>query len=414
MNATLILAGVVWLSAIYRRPTGDRRDASAWALSGTLAALAMGLTLKVPAVYASGDATLGELTLPQLIEDACVVLSACCVVLSAFGTQVLLLHLLQPAGAASKLARRHAVITGLTVTTMTVAFLAARPVAGRQALQAQLAEPGLIEFRGIYLAFLAWVFVDMTRLCWRFSAQAGDRLLAIGLRLIALGGVVGLGYVGSGALQILAAGQHDVSLVQQAQRNSDLLIGLATLLVVVGSVLSPVVTRITARRRRPKTAEAGTPAELQTLWRGLTQELPEFVLPPAARAGLTGREELYRQVIEIEDARRALRPLRSEAIEQAAAQAVSLHGIEDFDREVASEAVALVLTVDRLRTDVTPAGRQADGAAPPNRLASTATTSGNLDWEVGRLARVGRWYDDRALAATGRRLLNSDRDTTCS
>ncbi len=397
MSMTAILAAAVWLSAISRRPTSTRREPGAWALSGTLAALAMGLTLTVPAVYAAVEAASDVPNLPQLLKNTCVVLSA-------FGTQVVLLYLLHPAAAASTRARRHAVITVVTVTVMTGALLAARPVADSDAMRSQFAEPGFVQSRSIYLAFLAWAFIDIARLCWRFSTLAGDRLLAMGLRLIALGGVVGLGYVAAGALQIVAAGQQDLALVQRTQDSSDALIGLSTLLVVLGSTLSPVMARLTPRR--PRSTHEAAPAELQTLWRGVTQQLPEFVLPPAARAGLTGREELYRQVIEVEDARRALRPLRSEAIERAATQAVEQHGVDDSQREVAAEGVALALVVDLLRMNVTPASPEKDvDADPPVPWSSAGVTAGSLDSEVDRLGRVGRWYDDRPLVDTARWLL---------
>lgn len=396
---TTVLAVVAWLSAVYRRPAA-KREPGAWALSGTLAALALGLTLKVAAVYEAVEDLTRVANLAQLIKDASVVLSA-------FGTQVVLLHLLHPAAGATARARRRAVVTAVTLAAMAGAFLLARPVVGFDALHAQLAAPGLLEFRTVYLVFLVWAFVDIARLCWRFARLAGDRLLTMGLRLIAAGGVVGLGYVASGAVQVLAAGRHDLALVQRTQHASDALIALATLLVVLGSTLPSIIARTAGRRASWAGVAGSAPPGLQTLWAGVTRALPEFVLPTSTRAGLTAQEQLYRQVIEVEDARLALRPLRDAAVEQAAAEAVVQHGVDDSQRGAAVEGIALALAVDRLHTGDAPLSLPAGLATDPPALPGPrpAGPAGNLDAEISWLASVGRWYGDETLTSAARRLL---------
>lgn len=400
---TAMLAILVWLAAVYRRPPANRREPGAWALSATLAALALGLTLKVPAVYAAVEDVSSVANLAQLIKDACVVLSA-------FGTQVVLLHLLHAPALARARVRRRALVAVLAVTVMAAAFLLARPVGGLNELRADLAAPGLVEFRGVYLLFLVWAFVDIARLCWRFARLAGDTVLALGLRLIAAGGVVGLGYAASGAVQMLAAGRRDLSLVQQTQHTSDALIALATLLVVLGSTLPALAARLGRQPQAspaPAPAMQMAPADLHALWAGVTRALPEFVLPPAAREGLTGQEQLYRQVIEIEDARLALRPLRDAAVEQAAAQAVAQHGLDEREHDAAVEGVALALAMDRLRTEDAPLAMPTglSSAAPPLLALGDLGLADSLGAEVTWLSSVGRWYGDDSLTATARRLL---------
>ena len=397
-----MLALVAWLSAVYRRPTVNRRAPGAWALSGTLAALALGLTLKLPAVYNAVGSVTGVANLAQLVKDASVVLSA-------FGTQVVLLHLLHPPAAAIARARRRAMVTVLAVSAMAAAFLLAQPVTGVDALHAHMADPGLVEFRSIYLIFLAWAFVDIARLCWRFAGLAGEAPLAAGLRLISAGGIVGLAYTASGAAQLLAASRDHLPLVQRTQHSSDALIGLATLLVVLGSILPPTVARVAARRVAPRRGAAVEPAPpgLQNLWAGVTRALPEFVLPAAARSSLTAQEQLYRQVIEVEDARLALRSLRDAAVERAAVQAVAQHGVDEADRDAALEGVALALAVDRLRAGGTPLamppGRETD--SPPLLGPGRGGTAGSLDSEVLWLSSVGRYYGDDSLTSTAKHLL---------
>lgn len=395
---TALLAVLAWAAAAYRLRVGNQREPGAWALPATLAALALGLTLKVPAVYqAAGDIT-GAPNLGQLLKDTSVVLSA-------FGTQVVLLHLLHPPGRAPALARRRLLATALTVAAMAAFFARAAPVSGgMDALRASLASPGLLEFRCLYLLFMAWVFTDIARLCWRFASLAGEQLLAAGLRLIAAGGAVGLAYVASGGLQVLAAGYGELALVRQSQRASDALIALAALLVVLGSTLPALASRLGLHRRVSPAGAGGATAGLETLWCGVTGALPDFVLSAPPGGGVEASERLYRQVIEVEDARLALRPLRDEAVERAAEQAVARRGVVDLERPAAVEGAALVLAVDRLSSGATPA--QAPWAPAQGVRGPDAAGSGTaLQSEVAWLSSVGRWYGDERLASTARELL---------
>jgi hypothetical protein len=82
-----VLAVVTALAAAYRVPRHRDRRLSEWAMSGTLAALAAGLALQAPALYDAVGEAAGAPHLAQLLVDACAPLSA-------FGTQVVLLHML--------------------------------------------------------------------------------------------------------------------------------------------------------------------------------------------------------------------------------------------------------------------------------------------------------------------------------
>lgn len=305
-----LVALLAWVVAACRLPARDQRTPAAWSLLATLVALAAGLTVKVPLVHdALGQAT-GVPDLAQLLMDACVVASGC-------GAQLVLLYLLHAPAAARAPAARRVLLNGTAVTAMTLIFLTAdRPAGGVEAVATHLADPGLLEFRLTYLAFLGWALADIARLCWRFAALADDRLLAVGLRTIAAGCLSALGYVATSGLQVLAAARQDPRALELTQTLAEALIAIAALLVLAGSSLPAVGPRLGLRTGR-------TPDEhtdhVVALWRALTQALPDVVLPTDPG---TPDERLYRQVIEIEDARRALRPLRDATVEQAAAQAV--------------------------------------------------------------------------------------------
>ena len=395
----IILAITAWFAAVYRRP-GARRAAGDWALPATLATLALGLTFKVPAVYSEVGKITGVPNLGQLIKD-------CSAVLSAFGTQLVLLHLLHGPREAVAQARRRAAAPVLTLMVMTLAFALADTGSTIEELHARLADTGLLEFRGAYLLFLAWAFADIARLCWRFAALAGERALATGLRLIAAGGAVGLAYVASGTVQVLAAGQRDLPLVQRVQHVSDGLIALATLLVILGSTLPALAARFgrtsSAGHDERSGLHSGQRQALEGLWLSLTQSLPEFVLPEAAQVRPSANERLYRQVIEIEDSRLALRPLRDQAVERAAAQAANEQGVRQADRAAAVEGAALALAVRRLRLEARTRGAVARRPVEPEpgpingeRPGARATS---LDSEAAWLAEVGLWYSNEGLVS---------------
>jgi len=81
---------ICFVAAAYKLPRRRGSVDSGLALAGTLAALGLGLTLKLPGVYRSFDALLGMHNVAQLPKNAFVLLSA-------FGTQVILLQLVHGA-----------------------------------------------------------------------------------------------------------------------------------------------------------------------------------------------------------------------------------------------------------------------------------------------------------------------------
>ncbi len=387
---TLVLGAIAAVAAAYRVPRHRSRRLSDWALSFTLIALAVGLVLKTPGLSSAADT-------PELVQF----LVNACALLSAFGTQVVLLYMLRTPADALAPVRRRTALTAVTLVLMLMYFLAAGPVPGEaDARRMHQAEPGLLEFRGLYLAFLTWAFVDIVRLCRRFASLAGDRLLAAGLRLVAAGGVVGLGYVLAGVLQIAGAAAQDVDVVREAHRASNALIALATVLVVVGSTLPAVGSRIDTLAG----SSSGGQAEdgLEPLWRALTSALPEIVLPTDRESE---DEELYRRVIEVEDARLALRPLRTPGLQEAAERAVQLCGVGERERQAALEAAALALALERrarghvLMAPTSPAALLDVGCGeqPDDR---------DLHSQIGWLSAVGRWFSNPELVATARRMLS--------
>lgn len=332
-----VVAFVTWLAALYKLPRGRRTGPADWALAGTLAALALGLTLKVPAVYKAVDSASGRTNLAQLPKDVSAVLSA-------FGTQVILLYLVHGAADAGARVRRRALIVAAAVLVMAVGFLLA--VTGAedpQFARQHAASSGLVEFFVVYLAYLAFAFADIVRLCTRFARLAGERLLATGLRLIAAGGAFGIAYVVASGLSLLAIARGRQSQGEGFNSASESLIILATLLVVVGSTMPSWGPRLGLQPRASTRSARAQLAQLEPLWLGLTAAVPDVVLDAApgqrGRAGL--QERLYRRVIEIEDARLSLRPLLTPVVHDAAVQVVASQSHEGETADAAVEGLVL-------------------------------------------------------------------------
>lgn len=213
---------------------------------------------------------------------------------------------------------------------------------------------------------------------------------------------------------MLAAGQRDLPLVQRVQHVSDGLIALATLLVILGSTLPALAARF---GRTPSAGQdgrrgllSGQRQALEGLWLSLTQSLPEFVLPDAAQVRPSANERLYRQVIEIEDSRLALRPLRDQAVERASAQAANEQGVREADRAAAVEGAALALAVRRLRLEARTRGavvrRPVEPAPGPLKAERPGARATSLDSEAAWLAEVGHWYSNEGLVSCAQRHLD--------
>lgn len=394
MGDTGIIAAAVltWLAAAYKLASLRRGSPAGRALLAALVLLAVGLTVKVGGVYRAVDEAAGRANLAQLLKDGCVVASAC-------ATQVLLLHLSRTRGDAGPRVRTRVVVLVLALAAMISFFLVAAPGAEDvKYLSRHGASAGLFEFRLVYLAYLAFAFGDIVRLCTRFARLAGEPLLTLGLRLVAAGGVVGVGYAAVNALSVLAARDGATGRVDALQSLSKGLIVVATLLVVVGSTLPAWGPRVGLRdpgRGRRAQRQA---ARLEPLWAALREELPDIVLDAPAlggRRGAVAAEVLYRRVIEIEDGRLALRAYLQPGVEEAARLVGVQRGLEGERLDAAVEASQLAGALRAHRSG----GRGAGGGSDRAPRVGVADLESEAEW-LGAVADAfaDREYVDAVLS----------------
>ena len=355
-----LLLLVAWRSAAVVRRRENPALRAHWF---ALAALALGLVMYVPVVALAVDHALGVPNVAGRLGQGLTITGAC-------SAQILLLHLVRPRAEATRLARRRVALLLLALAVMAAAFLVAPT--GDEALRFTVAygtAPWMWAYWAAYLSFLVTAGVDIARLCTRYSrATAGA--LALGLRLIAVGAVLGVadGLVTGAYVLVRHAGLDDLPLGQATLHL--VLQPLAAALVVAGSALPALARRRPLRPLGEVLARRRALRGLDPLWRDLLAEAPELVLDDASWQRALSRDvdaldfRLYRHVIELRDVRLLLRPWVPASTAAAATKSARVEGLEGVTLQAAVEAACLREAVQRRRADGPPAVAAEEVAVP--------------------------------------------------
>jgi hypothetical protein len=272
--------------------------------------------------------------------------------------------------------------------------------------------PYVLEYRLIFLAYLALVGFKMIRLCWRYARLAQPPALTLGLRVVALGAAFGFGYLAHEGLRVAARRLGYGDPLPGSDALTRLLGAGAVGLVVVGSTMPawgprvgvPALARWVGRYRAHR--------RLYPLWRDLARATPEIALAPPRSAladALTVRDlgfRLYRRVIEIRDGGLALRPHLDPAVAEQVRAACRAAGLPEEEAEAVVEAACLAAALEAKRR-----GEAAHTAAGTLGLAGGADVAS----EVALLERVAGCYRRspivRAVRAGGQRAAAGSRPT---
>jgi hypothetical protein len=384
-----------------RRQPGSRAPR---ALFATLLALAVGWTFLVEPVARAAERVTGVELVGQLLADVFALGTGC-------GTQAMLVYLTHDDTAGRRLMRPRLAALAAAVVVMAGVFVVSRPAR----LSGQLAvDYGASDFYLAYfapfLAYLAYIFVGITRLCWRAARRPGTPVfLAAGLRLIAAGGSAGLVYVALRAGYIaVARATGSTELGESYAKLSDLVVALVTVLVVAGATLPSWGPRLALYR---------DVQQLSPLWRALIGRFPELALAPvptpvadALPVGDIPRRR-NRRVIEILDARLELRSRFRRATAARAHALATDAGLQGQDLAATVEAAQIAVALQ----DPPHAG-SGPGAAPeertdgpdhahgPELLAApdgggNLDGAGDLDGEAGWLRKVSTAYASSPVVA---------------
>ncbi|MEQ4302037.1 MAB_1171c family putative transporter [Plantactinospora sp. B6F1] len=317
----LFCAGVAWIAVSYKLVALARnpRNLNLWVLTLCIALPAAGFTMAVPAVYTSVNRLFGVPNLASLLVYGCIV---------GYSITALVMLMLwhMPAAEALPRARVLAVFYGLVLVTMAVLFAFSgatveapsdfddvygpRPVGGTFLLV-------YVSAFAFGLGVAAWRSLQFAN---RVARTDGRPWLRRGLRLVAVGSIIALGYcLGKGGYVVAAWLGTTLPTLSDL---GTLCACLGALVITTGFTIPSWGPSLSAAAE--KVRRARTYLRLYPLWHAMYQAMPEIALDPPAsrRADLRMLRDLdfalYRRVIEIRDGRLALAPYLAPADEPSA------------------------------------------------------------------------------------------------
>ena len=351
---------LLWAAAAYRLPAvrrrpGDRRLRASWFATLSFAAAA---TVLLPPVYGAINRLAGVPNLARLLGNGLVLVAA-------WHNQAFLFSLNYPDAAARQRARRAGwVLLGALALLFALFALAAAPEEAWDFTGRYAAAPYVLEYRLVYLAYLGLALVDVVRLAWRYAGLASRPALDLGLRLVAVGGAVGLAYVVHECLYAASRRLGTVYLLPDPSRATEWLIAVAVLLLVVGSTMPAWGARVGIPALYDWAWHYRAYQRLYPLWLALYRAAPEIALFPA-RSRLADRLRVWdvhlhlrRRVVEICDGRLLLRPFLDLRVVAHARAQCRLAGLSDDETRVVVEVVWL-----RAALRAREAGQEGGGAA---------------------------------------------------
>ncbi|MFB7667373.1 MAB_1171c family putative transporter [Kitasatospora sp. NPDC056138] len=345
--------------------------------------LAVAMALLAPSTLAELHRLRPDLDWPMLAGDEMRGAAVYCLTRFAFA--------LRPPGSGARPARIHRRASAVAALGAVLLFAAADVrVHGGAVVVAGPGRPAMAGYNLLATVYTTGSMAVFVVLMGRRSRDCAQPLLRLGLRLIVLSGLVGVLWCAWGlddVSDVLTAGSQS-----EGEDTLSAVLGIATTApAVAGATVSLWGGGLVALGQRLYSYRCHR--RLEPLWSALHEALPEIALDPAGRGPLGlphgARFALYRRVIEIHDARLALRPYRHP---DAAAWAREL----DPDcRPETVEAAAIAAAVELVRAGRRLAAWTAAGAGAP---AAGATAASETDW----LVRVARAYRSAPVVAAVR------------
>ena len=379
---------LTWCAVLCKAPGAWRRSAppARRALWVALLALALGWTLRVPPGYRAFDERLGVANLAQPVGDALALATGCAIL------GMLLYNAHDPATAGRKLRVLIAVLAAAALV-MGISFsLAGADVEADSFVAAYGGRASMIPYWLAYLGFAGYVFVNLTRVCGRYAQSTGRRFLRLGLRLIQGAGVLGLLYVLLRVTYLVATWCGLAGRLGAYGPVSTTIVALTSLVAVIGATLPAVGGRWELHRAY---------RQLHPLWAALYRAVPGIALtPPPSRlrelASLSDLEfRLLGRVVEIRDARLALKAHFRADVADRAHRLARQHRLEGDDLAATVEAATLAAAVaDKTQgraastipaTDPAPGGASLDGELLWLRKVSRAFAQSPLVRESAQL-----------------------------
>lgn len=332
-----ILCGIAFL---YRSAAlfSHRRDTALTALLAALAFKCVAFTLSIPDVSAAVDDRTG---VPNLAALGIHTFGG-----PLFGAAMLVViaYWVHPPERAAPRARLILLAAAAVLVSMVGLWLAASiGVTTRSAhfLLQNTGQPLVMAYLLLYVLSASVALVEITRLCVGFAGGIGDVWLRVGLRFIAVGAVIYLGYYLNRLSATVAGPLHLQPLAWEFL--TPVATGIGMPLIVVGLTMpswGPSVSALRAWLSDYRDYRA-----LYPLWRDVCGAVPAVVLDPPNWSPRDLHYKLYRRVIEIRDGWLALRPYMHTETAAELARTGREAGLRDEELRAAVEASQLTLAL---------------------------------------------------------------------
>lgn len=387
---------LAWAVVVYKLPSLLRspRDLARRSYWISLFAMAAALTVLLPQVYLWIDRVTGVPNLSRLLGDGLGVLAA-------WAGQSLLLYANYPAVEAGprSLKLSWALILVLVVMASCFALAPAQPE-DRDFTGHYTHLPTILVYRMVFLAWLGLAMVNFTRLSWRYARVSQRPPLRVGFRLVAIGGVVGLGYVANEAIRSGTTYANVVDPLPAARLSQFLIAGFMTT-GLIGTTMPAWGPHVGIPSLARWLHTYRSLRRLYPLWFVLCQASPQIALfPPVSLLSdiLAWRHldfRLHRRVIEIRDGEVMLRPYRHPAALVYARDVCADVGLTEERATVVLEAADLAVAL-RMR-----AAGQVMGNLTPMPRAPSGIDLGSEAAALEMLAHCYR-YSPLVRAVVGR------------
>jgi len=399
---SLIPAIATWLAVLYKLPALRRRphDAAIRAFWLSLLFLALALTVLVPSVAVAVDAISHIANISRLLGNGLVLVAS-------WQVQAFLLYLNYPGLEARARGEQVGWALLAALILMSVLFgLAPVHHESTNFWQQYGRAPFIPEYRLVFLAYLGLPLFIVVRLAGRYGRAAERPALALGLRLVAAGGVLGLLYVAHESARVLALALGWQNVFLDSDTVTRLLIASSIVLMVAGATMPAWGGRVGI----PDVYNWGTRyrscRRLYPLWRDICGAVPGIaLLPPSSPIAdiFTIRDlefRLYRRAVEIRDGQLALRPYVEPRVAEYARDLCQEKELsaETSERIIEAATLAAALLAQRR-------GRLAHASQVSSPLAGGAS----IQTEVKVLEQVARSYrHSRIVRAVLRRMRQED------
>ncbi len=301
--------GLALLAFAYKLPAlwHNRGDLSLRAYAGTVLFMAAALTVLVDPAYGWIDRMSGVPNLAQLLGN-------CLGLASSSSSLIFLASLNYDTKRASQLIPISVGTAAVVITAMTILFFAGatRPET-RDYWVAYVRQPEISAYRVLFVAYIAFVLVNVTLRTLHYASISIRPATRIGLQLVAVGGVVGQFWVVLELARVIAPVLALPSPPAGLELAGRACVAITIGLIALGSTIPSWGPGLHFDEAVAWIMEWRSLRRLYPLWSGLYSVASEVMLtpPPSRLADLFDFHDvhfrLYRRVVEIRDALLVLR-----------------------------------------------------------------------------------------------------------